>query len=72
LGVYPGSLGNYAGVHKGVQVITIELASAGIMPDEKEVATIWTDLIRYLISNEKFQQQKSATANNGDPAVGLN
>ena len=63
LGVYPGSLGNYAGVHKGVQVITIELASAGIMPPSKEVATMWTDLVRYLVSNEKFQQQQqSATA----------
>jgi protein MpaA len=72
LGVYPGSLGNYAGVHKGVQVITIELASAGIMPDEKEVATMWTDLIRYLISNEKFQQKKSATVSNSDSAAGLN
>jgi hypothetical protein len=72
LGVYPGSLGNYAGVHKGVQVITIELASAGIMPDEQEVATMWTDLIRYLISNGKFQQRKAAAAINGDPAEGLN
>jgi hypothetical protein len=60
LGVYPGSLGNYAGVHKGVQVITIELASAGIMPNQKEVATIWTDLIQYLVSNEKFQQQQQS------------
>jgi hypothetical protein len=62
LGVYPGSLGNYAGVHKGIQVITIELASAGIMPDQKEVATMWTDLVRYLVSNEKFQQQQAITA----------
>lgn len=62
LGVYPGSLGNYAGVHKGVQVITIELASAGIMPDEKEVAVMWTDLVRYLVSNEKFQQQRQLGA----------
>jgi hypothetical protein len=62
LGVYPGSLGNYAGVHKGIQVITIELASAGIMPDQKEVATMWTDLVRYLVSNEKFQQQQATTA----------
>ena len=73
LGVYPGSLGNYAGVHKGVQVITIELASAGIMPDEKEVATMWTDLVRYLVSNEKFQQQRQAASEiNTETAAAVN
>lgn len=71
LGVYPGSLGNYAGVHKGVQVITIELASAGIMPDKKEVAVMWTDLVRYLVSNEKFQQQRQPdAATDADAVVG--
>ncbi|MFT6311311.1 MAG: hypothetical protein ACJAQS_001682 [Porticoccus sp.] len=72
LGVYPGSLGNYAGVHKGVQVITIELSSAGIMPADQEVSSMWTDLVRYLVSNEKFQQQQSAAASNGDSAAGVN
>jgi hypothetical protein len=32
------------------------------MPDRKEVATMWTDLVRYLVSNEKFQQQQAITA----------
>jgi protein MpaA len=72
LGVYPGSLGNYAGVHKGVQVITIELSSAGVMPDEKEVATMWTDLVRYLVSNEKFQQQQPTAETNDETAADVN
>lgn len=28
LGIFPGSLGNYGGVHKGVPVVTIELPNA--------------------------------------------
>ncbi len=32
VGVYPGSLGNYSGVHKNVPVITIELPNAQTMP----------------------------------------
>jgi len=32
MGTYPGSLGNYAGIHLGIPVITLELPHAGIMP----------------------------------------
>lgn len=48
LGTYPGSLGRYAGVHKEIPVVTIELASAGIMPSGAEQRRIWLDLVRWL------------------------
>ena len=51
LGVYPGSLGNYGGVDLGVPVITLELASAGIMPAERDIQNMWTDLNKWLINN---------------------
>lgn len=51
LGTYPGSLGNYAGVHKGVPVITMELPHAGIMPTEQQSEQVWVDLIYWLKRN---------------------
>jgi hypothetical protein len=51
LGTYPGSLGNYAGVQRGIPVVTVELPYAGIMPKPSEVADIWRDLVRWLTQN---------------------
>lgn len=48
LGVYPGSLGNYFGVDKARPIVTIELKSAGIMPTNREIDSMWTDLVRWL------------------------
>lgn len=48
LGTYPGSLGNYAGVQRGVPVLTVELPSAGIMPNERQKRAIWRDLENWL------------------------
>jgi len=48
LGTYPGSLGRYAGVHKEIPVVTIELPSAGSMPSKQEQRSIWIDLVRWL------------------------
>jgi murein peptide amidase A len=48
LGTYPGSLGNYAGVDLNIPVVTVELASAGIMPTETEISRMWVDIIRWL------------------------
>ncbi|MDH5435770.1 MAG: M14 family murein peptide amidase A [Gammaproteobacteria bacterium] len=58
LGTYPGSLGNYAGVHKRIPVVTIELPRAGIMPTTSEVSRIWVDLIRWMRGNlpKKIEQ----------------
>jgi hypothetical protein len=51
MGTYPGSLGNYAGIHLGIPVITLELPHAGIMPTRKQISWLWTDLVRWLIRN---------------------
>ena len=48
LGTYPGSLGNYAGVDLDIPVVTVELASAGIMPSDHEISRMWVDMIRWL------------------------
>ncbi|MEM7563592.1 MAG: M14 family zinc carboxypeptidase [Pseudomonadota bacterium] len=51
LGTYPGSLGNYAGIHLGIPVVTLELPHAGIMPSRAQISRLWTDLVRWLIAN---------------------
>jgi hypothetical protein len=48
LGTYPGSLGRYAGVHKQIPVVTVELPYAGIMPKPGEINDIWLDLVQWL------------------------
>ncbi len=47
VGIFPGSLGNYGGIHKGVPVVTIELPSATRTPLEAEMRQMWTDLLRW-------------------------
>ncbi len=56
LGTYPGSLGRYAGIHKGLPVVTIELPNAGIMPSVAEQKRIWIDLVRWL--KKKLSQEQ--------------
>src|SRR5690606_37420160 len=51
LGVFPGSLGNYAGVGLGLPVITLELPHAGSMPNEQQSQQIWSDMLRWLDLN---------------------
>ncbi|HJU70677.1 MAG TPA: M14 family zinc carboxypeptidase [Paucimonas sp.] len=51
VGVYPGSLGNYSGVHKNVPVITIELPNALAMPSEAEARRIWQDMLSWIQRN---------------------
>ncbi|MDR2364605.1 MAG: hypothetical protein LBD68_01950, partial [Zoogloeaceae bacterium] len=48
LGVHPGSLGNFGGVHKNIPVITIELSHATIMPSALEQRQIWNDMLRWI------------------------
>jgi len=47
VGIFPGSLGNYGGVHKKVPVVTIELPSAIRTPQDAEVRQMWLDLLRW-------------------------
>ncbi|MGZ3157979.1 MAG: M14 family murein peptide amidase A [Burkholderiaceae bacterium] len=51
VGVYPGSLGNYSGMHKNVPVITIELPNAQAMPSETEIKRIWMDMLTWIQHN---------------------
>ncbi|HYD81224.1 MAG TPA: M14 family murein peptide amidase A [Paucimonas sp.] len=53
VGVYPGSLGNYSGLHKNVPVITIELPNATKMPPEAEMRRIWQDMLVWIRNNVK-------------------
>jgi protein MpaA len=48
VGVFPGSLGNYSGIHKGVPVVTIELASALKTPREVEMRQMWRELRQWM------------------------
>ncbi len=57
IGVYPGSLGNSAGVQHQIPVITVELPFAGIMPSPAQISDVWTDLIRWL----RYNVPKAAT-----------
>lgn len=47
VGVFPGSLGNYGGVHKRMPVVTIELPNAMRTPQEAEMRQMWRDLVRW-------------------------
>lgn len=51
LGTYPGSLGRYAALNRGIPVLTMELPHAGIMPSKKEQNHLWQDLKKWLNEN---------------------
>jgi murein peptide amidase A len=61
VGVYPGSLGNYSGMHKNVPVITIELPNARAMPSDAEVRRIWQDMLNWIRHNVPQQEEVSDT-----------
>ena len=44
VGVFPGSLGNYSGVQRGIPVVTVELPNALRTPSGDEMAKMWRDL----------------------------
>ena len=48
MGTYPGSLGNFAGIHLEIPVITLELPHSGIMPSDNQIDQLWTGLVRWL------------------------
>lgn len=51
LGIYPGSLGNYAGITLGLPTITLELPHAGIMPTADQSQRVWADMLLWLEQN---------------------
>ena len=48
VGIFPGSLGNYGGVHRGVPVVTIELPNSLRTPLDAEMRQMWVDLLRWM------------------------
>jgi len=48
VGIFPGSLGHYGGVHKGVPVVTVELPNAMRTPLDAEMRQMWVDLLRWM------------------------
>jgi len=54
VGIFPGSLGNYGGVHKGMPVVTIELVNAASTPSDAEMRQMWIDLLRWM--SERMSQ----------------
>ncbi|GAB3499794.1 hypothetical protein GCM10027399_25180 [Curvibacter fontanus] len=48
VGIFPGSLGNYGGVHRGMPVVTIELPSALLTPRNVEIQRMWADLRQWM------------------------
>ncbi len=51
VGIFPGSLGNYGGVHKGVPVVTIELPNSTRTPLDSEMHRMWLDLQGWMLVN---------------------
>ena len=68
LGTYPGSLGNYAGIHREIPVVTIELPYAGIMPTNEEINSIWRDMVRWLSKNITEEAYNEANGIDQDAA----
>ncbi len=48
VGVFPGSLGHYGGLQKGLPVVTIELPNALRMPKDAEQQQMWADMLRWM------------------------
>lgn len=48
VGIFPGSLGNYGGVHQGMPVVTVELPSAFRTPLDAEMRQMWLDMLRWM------------------------
>ena len=48
VGIFPGSLGNYGGLHKGIPVVTIELPNSTRTPLDAEMRQMWLDLLRWM------------------------
>jgi protein MpaA len=63
LGTYPGSLGNYAGVKRGIPVVTIELPSSNKAMSIIQAHDMWSDMVEWLektipLENQRFSQKR--------------
>ncbi|MEJ7136833.1 M14 family zinc carboxypeptidase [Amphibiibacter pelophylacis] len=61
LGVYPGSLGNYGGLVRGVPVVTIELKHESRIA-EAESGAMWGDLLRWIDTRLKREPAAAPAA----------
>ena len=59
-GTYPGSLGNYAGIQRGIPVLTLELPHSWRMPKEPVVSGLWIDTVQWLRLNMAKAQEQHA------------
>lgn len=59
VGVYPGSLGNYSGMHQEIPVLTIELPHALNMPSPTEIARIWQDMQGWIRNNVAVRSKEA-------------
>ena len=57
LGNFPGTLGNYAGMDKGIPVITLELPSSARLPSSAEISALWQGIVRWLIDNVPVESE---------------
>ena len=48
VGIFPGSLGNKGGVHRGVPVVTVELPNSTRTPLAAEMRQMWLDPLRWM------------------------
>ena len=62
VGIYPGSLGNYAGAQKAIPVVTIELPNSTRTPLNAEMRQMWFDLLRW----SKERLGRTATGNGAE------
>jgi len=74
LGTYPGSLGNYAGVKRGIPVVTIELPSANRAMSEVQAHDMWADMLSWLgrtipLENERFMKNRRYATRSGVDAL---
>ena len=54
VGIYPGSLGNYAAMVRGIPVVTLELPSATKATTSADAKTMWGDFSSWLTHNAKL------------------
>jgi murein peptide amidase A len=65
VGIFPGSLGNYGGMHRNVPVVTLELPHADRPPPDAEVRQMWADLLKWAdqrIALARVEPPKAAAA----------
>ena len=71
VGIFPGSLGNYGGVHKGIPVVTVELPNSTRTPLDSEMRQMWLDLLRWM-SERMGERASNAPVNGTVTGLGIN